>query len=71
MAILRDPRKPSISDYRQMLRENFGARQYRITRAGEIHVYGQMPSSIETGWWLYGAVGDSETMSRLFGDVNL
>ena len=68
---LRDPRKPSVADYRTMLREHFGARQYRITSDGEIHVYGRMPNSIETGWWLYGAIGDRETMSRLFGDSNL
>lgn len=70
-AALRDPRKPSIADYRHMLREHFGSRKYRIDRYGNISVYGQMPNSIETGWWLYGAVGESDTMSRLFGDTNL
>lgn len=60
--------QPTIRDYREMLREFYGARQYRITRDGEIHVYGQMPNSIETGWWLYGYVGDRQTMERLFGN---
>lgn len=71
MTTLRDTRKPTIADYRHMLRENFGARKYRIDRYGNISVYGQMPNSIEAGWWLYGAIGESDTMSRLFGDVNL
>lgn len=32
--------------------ENRGAQRYRITANGEVHFYGQMPNSIETGWWL-------------------
>lgn len=27
--------------------------KYRITQAGEVHFYGQMPNSIESGWWLF------------------
>ena len=27
--------------------------RYRITAAREVHFYGQMPNSIETGWWLF------------------
>ena len=27
--------------------------RYRITRDGEVHFYGRMPNSIETGWYLY------------------
>ncbi len=29
-----------------------GAARYRITANNEVHFYGQMPNSIETGWWL-------------------
>lgn len=27
--------------------------KYRITSEGEVHFYGRMPNSIETGWWLF------------------
>lgn len=27
--------------------------RYRITQDGEVHFYGRMPNSIETGWWLF------------------
>lgn len=27
--------------------------KYRITAAGEVHFYGRMPNSVETGWWLF------------------
>lgn len=27
---------------------------YRITREDEVHFYGRMPNSIETGWYLVG-----------------
>jgi hypothetical protein len=28
--------------------------RYRITGADEVHIYGVMPNSNKTGWWLYG-----------------
>lgn len=68
---LRAPRKPSMNDYRTMLREFFGARKYRITWDGIISVYGQMPNTDEAGWYVFGQVGNADTMSRLFGDANL
>jgi hypothetical protein len=40
---------------RELLRRDYGARCYRITRQDEIHVYGQMPNSIVTGWYLLGS----------------
>lgn len=55
----------SITTIRNILRNAFGARQYRITRDGEIHVYGTMPNTNQTGWYLFGRVGDAETESRL------
>ena len=50
---------------RAALRNAFGAGKYRITRDGEIHVYGQMPNSIVTGWYLYGWMGDAQTITRV------
>ena len=50
---------------RAALRNAFGAGKYRITRDGEIHVYGRMPNSTKTGWYLYGWVGDAQTTARI------
>lgn len=50
---------------RAALRNAFGAGKYRITSTGEIHAYGQMPNSIETGWYLYGWTYDAETIARI------
>ena len=38
------------------------AERYRITADGEVHLYGPMPNSIETGWWL--AHNDYRTLRR-------
>lgn len=40
---------------RDIIRREAAARgcRYRITRDGEVHMYGQMPGSIVTGWWLF------------------
>lgn len=40
---------------RELLRRDYGARCYRITRNDEVHVYGKMPRSIVVGWWLLGS----------------
>ena len=56
----------TMTAIRQALRAQFGSRNYRITRNGEIHAYSPMPNADQvTGWWLYGWVGDSTTMARL------
>ncbi len=41
---------------RAIIREAAEARdcKYRITKDEEVHFYGRMPNSIETGWWLFG-----------------
>jgi hypothetical protein len=42
---------------RELLRRDYGARKYRIVGTGvnsAIHVYGKMPNSVETGWYLLG-----------------
>lgn len=48
-------RELSTRKLRELLRRDYGARCYRITRNDEIHIYGVMPRSIVTGWWLLGA----------------
>ena len=50
---------------RNTLRNAFGTRQYRITASGEIHVCGIMPNTNQTGWYLFGWVGDAETEVRI------
>lgn len=57
----------STRTIRAALRNQFGARQYRITAAGEIHVHGVMPNTGIVGWWLYGWMGDATTMAYLLG----
>lgn len=55
----------TISTIRAALIDQFGARQYRITRDGEIHVHGTMPNTNQVGWYLYGAIDSAETLARL------
>lgn len=50
---------------RNALRSAFGDRQYRITKSGEIHVYGDMPNTNMTGWYLFGYLDDDETEGRI------
>ena len=45
---------------RQALRAKYGARCYRITRTGDVHIYGKMPRSNVVGWWLMGDVAFAE-----------
>jgi len=55
----------TITEIRKILRDTYGARQYRITWNGEIHVYGQFPNTNLEGWRFWGAVGDYRTMTEL------
>ena len=50
---------------RAALVNQFGARKYRITKAGEIHVHGLVPNTNAIGWYLYGWTGDTATLARL------
>lgn len=50
---------------RAALVEMFGARKYRITANGEIHVYGVMPNTNQEGWYLFGDIDSAETIARL------
>lgn len=40
--------------------------KYRITSDGEVHFYGRMPNSIETGWRLFAQSVD-EAIERVNG----
>lgn len=41
---------------------------YRITRSGEVHLYGPMPNSTVTGWWLF-AQTVAEALARIEGRI--
>ena len=41
---------------RKALREQFGKRNFKITRTNEVHVYGPMPHSNIVGWWYMGDI---------------
>jgi hypothetical protein len=45
---------------RAALRKKYGSRAYRITRTGEVHIYGEMPNSNIVGWWLMGDILTAE-----------
>ena len=55
----------TTAQIRKVLRTHFGARHYRITSAGEIHVYGCMPNTNEDGWYFFGYIGNPETEARI------
>lgn len=55
----------TITAIRAALRNAFGDRKYRITRDGEIHVFGTMPNTNQQGWYLFGEVGNAETIARI------
>jgi hypothetical protein len=48
-----------------------GAQRIRITRNGELHIYGQMPNSSKVGWWFAGfadnILSGSETAEPIAG----
>lgn len=51
------PTQKEITALRAALRAKFGARHYRITRTGDVHVYGQNPSCTHRDfWWLMGDI---------------
>lgn len=55
----------TTAQIRTALRAKFGSRNYRITRAGEIHIYGRMPNTNQDGWYLWGWIGNAETEARI------
>lgn len=44
--------------FRALLRREYGAGKYRITRDGEVHAYGEMPNSNTVGWYFVGYDND-------------
>ena len=57
--------KMSATQIRTILRNAFGAYKYQINKKGEISVFGQMPNTNTTGWYLFGFLGNAETELRL------
>lgn len=55
----------TIAAIRKALRNAFGPRKYRITKNGEIHVFGLLPNTSTAGWYLFGFVGEAETEARI------
>ena len=52
-----------IANLRKALREKYGARKYKITGtvcAESVHIYGEIPNSILTGWWYMGDLDTAE-----------
>ena len=37
---------------RDLLRRDHGAGKYRLTKDGDVHVYGTMPNTNQIGWYL-------------------
>lgn len=52
----------SSTKLRRALRAKFGSRKYRLTRDDYVHVYGRMPNSNVTGWYVLGTRWGVETM---------
>lgn len=55
----------STKQIRNALCKMFGARNFRITRDGEIHTKGVLPNTGCEGWYVFGSVHDSVTMYQL------
>jgi len=50
---------------RELLRRDYGAGKYRLTKDGDVHVYGTMPNTNQTGWYLLGTRRHVETEYQL------
>lgn len=50
---------------RELLRRDYGAGKYRLTKDGDVHVYGTMPNTNQTGWYLLGSRRRVETEYQL------
>jgi hypothetical protein len=53
------------TNVRKVLSARYGARNYRITQDGEIHVYGTIPNTNQVGWFLFGYIDDNYTKNRI------
>lgn len=54
-----------IKKLRAALREEYGARCYRITREGDVHVYSPAPNSSVVCWWMMGDIAHALTWAGL------
>lgn len=63
------PEAARIKNLRAALAERYGKGKYKITgHIGvneQVHIYGKMPNSAETGWWLMGSMNDAESWLSL------
>lgn len=61
-----------IKTLRAALRDQFGAGKYKIIGTAcceQVHVYGLMPNSTTTGWWLMGDLSRAELWLGLHDEV--
>lgn len=50
---------------RELLRRDYGAGKYRLTKDGNVHVYGTMPNTNRASWYLLGSRRHVETEYQL------
>ena len=55
----------SLNKVRAALRSEFGSRRYQIRGDGNVYVYGRMPNTGMTDWYLLGHVESVELANRL------
>lgn len=55
----------NINKLRDALRAKYGARCYRITRTGDVHIYGLAPNSRVLCWWTMGEIAHAYTWMGL------
>ena len=58
-----------VKTLRAALSDRYGKGKYKITghigSNEQVHIYGKMPNSIETGWWLMGDIAQAESWMGL------
>jgi hypothetical protein len=54
-----------IREYLQESKKGGRIENYRITKNSEIHAYGTMPNTNQTGWYLVGKVDDYDIKRQL------
>jgi hypothetical protein len=51
---------------RELLRRDYGAGKYRLTKTGEVHAYGTMRNTNQIGWYLLGYRRDVENEYQMW-----
>lgn len=62
-----------ITEIRQVLRDAKAEgrmENYRITRDNEVHFYGTMPNTNQTGWYLAGSINTPYQVTELMRYIN-